>query len=99
MSLLDMGFTRDVGRETAQLSQNVDMETEEEGGPSSLPSPMPEPRAIVAARTMQPLSRHAIAAPISPTNVDTGTLQGHQFSLNRLMKCVSKFPFMKAKKG
>ncbi len=56
-----MGFTRDVGHETAHLSHDVVMETEEEGGHNSSPPPMPQPRANVAALTMQALSRQSPA--------------------------------------
>ena len=55
-----MGFIGDVGRETLHLSQDVVMETEEEGGHNSSPPPMPQPRIIVAASTMQPLSRQSL---------------------------------------
>jgi hypothetical protein len=54
MSLLDMGFTRGNAAST-ELSEDAVMETEEEGVPRTSPPPMSEPRAIVAARPMQPL--------------------------------------------
>ena len=79
MSLLDMGFTRDVGRDTAQLSHDSVMELEEEGGPSTATPPMQHLQETVAARTTQPPPRHASTTPISVAIAELDRLPGTPF--------------------
>ncbi len=78
MSMLDMGFTRDSCRPT-QLSEDADIETEEEGGPSSSPTPMAQAIAILASRAMQPSLRQATTTPFPIAIAKTDTQQGQQF--------------------
>jgi hypothetical protein len=78
MSLLDMGFTRDSDTHD-QLSEDALMETKEEGGPSSSPTPMAQACAILIARAMQPPPRQATSAPIPTAIAEMGLLEGHPF--------------------
>ena len=56
-SLLDMGFTRDLGRSTVEMPQDAAMETEEIAEPSSIPTRIQLRHDLVVARTEQPPSR------------------------------------------
>ena len=56
-SLLDMGFTRDLGRLTVEMPQDAAMETEEIAEPSSIPTRIQLRHDLVVARTEQPPSR------------------------------------------